>query len=92
MDGFLDPRLREAKLELAYPCRWSFKVIGEDEYRMRLAVAAVVGAVDYDLSLSNTSRTGRWRSLLLTLTVTSDEERHAIGERLHRHDDVRMVL
>lgn len=92
MDGFTDPLLRSKKLELEYPCRWQFKLIGEDEFQLRKLVDEVLGERDYKLSLSNTSSTGRYRSLLLALEVASEHERHKLGERFQRSEHVRMVL
>ncbi len=92
MDGFIDPLLRSQKLQLDYPCRWSFKLIGEDEFQLRTLVDSVLGRRDYSLTLSNTSSTGRYRSMLLVLEVQSDADRHAIGERLQQSEYVHMVL
>jgi uncharacterized protein len=78
--------------EIDYPCRWPYKVIGRDEQLMRRAVAAVVGSLEHSLELSNVSRAGRYRSLLLTVAVASDEERRRIGQALHAHCDVHMVF
>lgn len=75
-----------------YPCRWDYQVIGEDEQRMRIAVAGIVGNVDYVLTLANRSERARYCSLHLSLEVESAERRVAIFEALRRHADVRYVL
>ena len=92
MDGFTDPLLRSKKLELEYPCRWQFKLIGEDEFHLRQLVDEVLGERDYTLSLSNTSSTGRYRSLLLVLQVSSEQDRHDLGQQFQASEHVRMVL
>ena len=92
MDGFLDPHLRAQRLELAYPCRWSFKIIGEDEFQLRTLVNEVLPDRPFTLTLSNTSREGRYRSLLLVLTVESEEDRRAIGLALQQSEHVRLVF
>ena len=91
-DGFIDPHLRAQKLEVTYPCPWQFKLIGEDEFQLRTLVGDVLEDRDYSLDLSNTSASGRYRSLLLVVVVESEAERLAIGMRLQESEHVRMVL
>jgi hypothetical protein len=79
-------------LHLEYPCRWDYHVIGEDEHKLRIAVAGIVGNVAYVLSLANRSRKGRYLSLHLTLEVTDEEHRLRVFEELRQHDDVKYVL
>ena len=81
---------REPRID--YPCSWDYQLIGEDEQRMRIAVAGVVGNVEYVLTLANRSEKARYCSLHLTLQVASAEQRVAIFEELRRHADVRYVL
>ncbi len=78
--------------EIDYPCRWSYKVVGESEDRLRVAVGGVVGKTDHTLELSNTSRTGKYVSLALDVLVRDEEQRRGIGQALHEHEDVRLVL
>ena len=80
------------ELRIDYPCRWDYQVIGEDEQRMRIAVAGIVGNVEYVLTLAHRSEKARYCSLHLTLQVKSAEQRVAIFEELRRHTDVRYVL
>ena len=79
-------------LHIEYPCRWDYQLIGEDEQRMRIAVAGILGNVDYVLTLANRSRKARYCSLHLSLEVESAERRVGIFEELRRHADVRYVL
>jgi len=78
--------------EIDYPCRWAYKVVGDDEQRVRAAVRRVVGDADHTLELSNKSRTGKYISLALEVLVRDEEQRRRIGQSLHEHDDVRIVL
>jgi putative lipoic acid-binding regulatory protein len=84
-----EPRI-EPRID--YPCRWDYQVIGEDEQRVRIAVAGIVGNVDYMLTLAHLSKKARYCSLHLSLEVESAERRLAIFEALRRHADVRYVL
>jgi putative lipoic acid-binding regulatory protein len=79
-------------LNLTYPCRWDYHVIGEDEHRLRVAVAGIVGNVEYVLSLANRSKRGRYLSLHLTLVVSDEEHRLRLFDELRKHTDVRYVL
>lgn len=90
----LDPTdpLRGQKLELEFPCPWTYTVIGEDEPALQSAVASIVGAHEHTLTYSHTSKAGRYRSYQLVVTIPSDEERLRIFRELHGHDDVRYVF
>ena len=78
--------------EIEYPCRWSYKVVGESEERLRAVIRKVVGDTDHTLKLSNTSRTGKYVSLALDVLVRDEVQRRGIGQTLHEHIDVRLVL
>ena len=79
-------------LNLTYPCRWDYHVIGEDEQTLRIAVAGVVGNVEYVLSLANRSKRGRYLSMHLTVVVQDEAHRLRLFEELREHADVRYVL
>jgi len=61
----------DGKPLIQYPCSWVYQVIGTDETAIRDFVADLVGTADYELSYSNASRTGKYCSLRLKLTVHS---------------------
>ena len=82
----------DERLEIDYPSRWDYRLIGEDEARIRIAVAGIVGNVDYLLTFANRSKKARYVSLQLSLEVASEEERVGIFEELRRHEDIRYVL
>jgi putative lipoic acid-binding regulatory protein len=78
--------------EIAYPCRWEYKAIGSDREMMETAILEIVEDLDYTLDFSNASRTGKYCSLLLVVTVDSEEHRNSIFQALRAHPDIRMVL
>lgn len=82
----------EGKPLLAYPCRWQYTAIGLDEDLVRAAIAEIVADLDHSLHLSNVSRHGKYCSLILAVTVTSEEQRNDILVALRGHRDIRMVL
>ena len=81
-----------SRLEIDYPCEWEFKIIGDDEDDMRRVVTEILTTREYVLESSNTSREGRFKSMLLRTSVSSDEDRHGIFHRLQESSSVRMVL
>jgi putative lipoic acid-binding regulatory protein len=84
--------LEGKKLELDYPCAWTYTVIGEDEAVLREVVVGVVGSLEHTLSFSHASKSGKYRSFELVVTVPSDVERLTIFRLLHEHPDIRYVL
>jgi len=80
------------KPDIDYPTRWDYRIIGEDERRIRIAVAGIVGNVPFVLSLANRSKRARYVSLHLTLEVENESHRLRVFEELRRHEDVRYVL
>ena len=80
------------KVDIEYPCTWSYKVIGIDAEAMQNAVETVLGAQRYLLSHSRQSSGGKYVSLHLETVVESEESRNAIFQLLKDHAAVRMVL
>jgi putative lipoic acid-binding regulatory protein len=85
---FLDGR----KPEIDYPCTWSYRILGTDEPRMRIAVFEIVGGFEHQVTLGLESSQGKYRSLQLELIVRDEAQRLSIFEALKRHPDVRFVL
>ena len=86
------PSFDNEKLSIEYPCTWHYKVIGNDQFLMRTAIGEILADLEYSLEMSDTSRTGKYSSLLLTLVVASEEHRNAIFAALADHRDIRVVL
>ena len=58
---------------------------------MCAAIAEIMADVDHELSFSRRSRAGRHCSLLLAVTVESEDQRNAIFTALQQHRDIRIV-
>ncbi len=82
----------DSELELTFPCTWCYKVFGPDERRMRAAIAAAVGELEHTVELSNRSRTGKYVSIEVAVTVPTNERRLGVFTALHEHEDVLYVL
>ncbi|MCK4534102.1 MAG: DUF493 domain-containing protein [Syntrophobacterales bacterium] len=99
----MEARWRRVKIEetlnksgrkpiIEYPCRWIYKIIGSDDRAIRRAVEEIVEGHDYTITPSNVSRTGRYHSLNLEMTVEDEGHRTGIYDKLKNHPAVKMVL
>lgn len=86
------PDMSNAKLDLPYPCRWVYKIIGDDEGALRSAVADVVQAREHALSLSRRSARRNYCCLNVEVLVYDEQDRVSIYEALRGHPAVRLVL
>jgi len=80
------------KQAVEYPCRWSFRIIGKDESLMRTAVAVYMKDIEYRLTESNTSRSGKYVSLNLETIVLNEDIRNRIYADLKTISCVTLVL
>lgn len=80
------------KLELAYPCSWSYKLIGYEKEAIKKAIHDVILQREHSLTHSNASKTGKYVSMNLDLVITNEDERNFIYEALKAHQNIKMVL
>jgi len=80
------------QLDIEYPCRWLYKVIGSDEASVREAVLEVIDVADVMIELSHTSSSGSFVSINVEVTVQDHDQRRGLFEALRGHAAVRMVL
>lgn len=78
--------------DIAYPCPWGYKVIGEDVELLRSAVAEVIREHPHTVTLSSCSVTGRYHCLNVEIVVASEECRLEIYEGLRKHPAIKIVL
>lgn len=83
---------RKEKLELTYPCLWSYKLIGYEKEAMQKAIHDVIIEREHKLEHSNVSKTGKYISLNLELLVHNEDDRNFIYEALKAHQHIKMVL
>ncbi len=88
----MDADFAEARPIIEYPCPWEYKAIGWDENSMREAIAEIMADCEHEVSFSRTSSSGRYCSLLLVVTVESEDHRNEIFKALHEHRDICKVL
>ncbi|MEZ5990249.1 MAG: DUF493 domain-containing protein [Planctomycetota bacterium] len=75
---------------IVYPCRWEYRVIGQDREALVAAIRTVVGDLDHVLADGN--RSGKYLSLSLELVVADEDQRNALFVALKRQGAVIMVL
>ncbi len=80
------------KLELIYPCSWSYKLIGQEKETIQEAVCEVIFEREYKLIHSNASKTGKYISMNLDILVHNEDDRNFIYESLKAHQHIKMVL
>ena len=82
----------EKKLELEYPCSWSYKLIGHEKEAIQKAIHDVIIEREHTLEHSNNSKTGKYVSMNLDLVIQNEDERNFIFEALKKHQNIKMVL
>lgn len=80
------------KPAMDYPCSWGYKVIGPDDNRLRVAIAAIMQDVPHSITPSNRSASGKYICLDVEMLVTSEDQRLTIYEGLRSHPAVKIVL
>jgi putative lipoic acid-binding regulatory protein len=85
------------KLEIQYPCRWQYRLIGEAPESIRAAIREVLGVPctggtrRHSVAEGNVSSGGRYRTLVLELDVTDEEERLRLQRLFSEHPAIRVV-
>jgi len=80
------------KVKLDYPCQWLYKVIGTNHEQLRQAIMEIINSIPCEISLSNSSSSGKYLCLNLEITVQSEEERNSIYSGLKSHPLIKIVL
>ena len=82
----------QKKLDLEYPCSWSYKLIGHEKEAIQKAIHDVILQREHSLDHSNNSKTGKYVSMNLELVIQNEDERNFIYEALKAHQHIKMVL
>ena len=86
------PKPLSEKLDLPYPCRWVYKIIGGDEEALRSAAAEILQARGHTVSLSRRSAGRNYCCLNIEVVVHDEQDRVAIYEALRGHSAIGLVL
>jgi len=82
----------QQKLELEYPCSWVYKLVGLEQESIRGAVSAVLQERQCLVTLSNSSRTGKYHCLNVEVVVDDETDRTRLYEAFRCHSAITMVL
>jgi uncharacterized protein len=80
------------KAHFDYPCAWVYKVIGSSEESIRRAIKEIIQDESCSVTLSSSSKTGKYHCINLELIVCSEEHRVSIYESLRKHPSVKIIL
>ena len=84
--------INNQEVKIDYPCEWLYKIIGRDKESVHNAVAGIIQDREYHINDSNTSKTGKYRSFNVTVTVSDEAYRNNIYQALKGHDDIKFVF
>jgi len=84
--------LNKEKLELDYPCNWSYKLVVLETINIKNTVKEVVLEREHTIIKSKSSSTGKFKSYNLELLVHNEDDRKLLYKILGKHDDIKMVL
>lgn len=80
------------KAEIRYPCRWLYKVISLDRLQDKEKILVMLQDSPCEISISNSSRTGKYTCLDVEVEVESEGQRNTIYQLLQDLETVKMVL
>jgi len=84
--------LSKEKLELNYPCNWTYKLVVLEKTNIKMTVKEVVLQREHTVIESKTSKKGKFKSYTLELLVHNEDDRKTLFEVLGNHNDIKMVL
>lgn len=84
--------LNKHKLELDYPCNWSYKLVVLESTNIKAVVEEILIKRVHSLKESRSSSKGKFKSYNLDLIVHNDDDRKSLHEQLGNHNDIKMVL
>ena len=82
----------QRKPDISYPCVWEYKVIGEDQEKLKEAIRTACAPLQPEITLSNISSSGKYYSLNATLEVADETTRLSIFDSLQKSPGVKMVI
>jgi len=80
------------KPEIQYPCRWHYRLIGEDRAAILEAIHSLVDVKTCVIDEGNVSSGGRYLSLNLEMTVMDEAERLRFYQLFAENSAIRVVL
>ena len=85
-------RIDGCKPDIHYPCRWQFRLIGEERAAILKAIQLVVDLSACVITEGNISSGGRYLSVNLEMTVADEAERLRLYQQFAANPAIRVVL
>ena len=80
------------KPEIHYPCRWQFRLLGEERAAIIAAIGTVMDISACEISDGNVSSGGRYLSVIMETTVTGEAERLSLYQQFAADPAIKVVL
>ena len=84
--------LSQHKLELDYPCNWTYKLVVRKEQNINKIIKEVLEDRKHGVKPSKTSSKGKFKSYTLDCIVEDEEDRKALYQVLGDHEHIKMVV
>ena len=84
--------LNEHKLELDYPCNWTYKLVIRHEQNIKKIIKEVLEDRKHGVKASKTSSKGKFKSYTLDLIVENEDDRKDLYKILGDHEHIKMVV
>ena len=85
-------RIDGCKPDIHYPCRWQFRLIGEERAAIIEAIQVAVDLSACVITEGNVSSGGRYLSVNLEMTVNDEAERLQLYQQFAANPAIRVVL
>jgi putative lipoic acid-binding regulatory protein len=82
----------QGKANIDFPCEWTYTVIGLEKNLIISAIKSIVGERPHLITESKSSKTGKYVSLHLQMTVLHREEFDGFYALLGKHEAIKMVM
>jgi len=84
--------LNQHKLELDYPCNWSYKLVIKHDQNIKKIIKEVLEQREHGVKASKTSSKGKFKSYTLDLIVEDEEDRKNLYQILGDHEHIKMIV
>jgi len=84
--------LSQHKLELDYPCNWTYKLVIRKEQNINKIIKEVLEDRKHGVKPSKTSSKGKFKSYTLDLIVEDEKDRKDLYQLLGDHEHIKMVV
>jgi len=84
--------LSQHKLELDYPCNWTYKLVIRKEQNMNKIIKEILEERQHGIKPSKTSSKGKFKSYTLDLIVEDEKDRKDLYQILGDHEHIKMVV